>query len=78
MLTHDPDLDVRAMTADELRQALQMTPSTFYRHQSLGKFERFELRPRIGLRRYSRKLVTAYLNGDYTGRGFTTPRKQSA
>jgi hypothetical protein len=54
----------RAMTPDELRDLLQLKPSTFYKYQSLGKFERFELRPRIGPHRYSRKLVQQYLDGE--------------
>lgn len=52
----------RAMTPQELQNALQLSRSTFYRYQSLGKFERFELVPRIGPHRYSRKAVQAYLD----------------
>lgn len=51
-----------AMTPMELCAALQLTRSTFYRYQALGKFDRFELVPRIGPHRYSRKAVQAYLD----------------
>ncbi len=53
--------DDQAMTAQELRDALNLKPSTFYKHQAAGRYERFELVPRIGPRRYSRPLVQAYL-----------------
>jgi len=56
--------DDRAMTPHELRAALRLSTSTFYHYQSAGKLERFELRPRIGPRRYSRKLVQRYLDGE--------------
>jgi hypothetical protein len=57
-------LDDNAMTGAELCAALRLAMSTFYQYQSLGRFERFELVPRIGPRRYSRKLVKAYLDGE--------------
>jgi len=51
-----------AMTPDELRQALRISVSGFYKFQAQGRFESFELKPRIGKRRYSRKLVQQYLD----------------
>jgi hypothetical protein len=68
-----PDDPARALTPDELRDALQLKQSTFYKHQSLGRFERFELRPRIGPRRYSRKLVQQYLDGEPSSRSWAPP-----
>jgi len=53
-----------AMTPDELRQALRIKRSTFYKHQALGRFEQWELKPRIVGHRYSRKAVQAYLDRD--------------
>jgi hypothetical protein len=69
----------KAMTPGELREALQLTQPTFYRYQSLGKLERFELRPRIGVRRYSRKLVQEYLDGQPSSRtwGAIVERKRA-
>lgn len=55
-------MDDQAMTPQELQAALQLSRSTFYRYQALGKFDRFELVPRIGPHRYSRKAVQAYLD----------------
>lgn len=54
--------DDRAMTPQELQDALQLKRSTFYQYQAEGKFERFELVPRIGPHRYCRRLVQDYLD----------------
>lgn len=55
-----------AMTPDELCQALRLRKWTFMRLQAAGKFDRFELLPRLGVRthRYSRKAVQAFLDRD--------------
>lgn len=53
-----------AMTPAELRAALRVAVSTFFKYQAMGKFEAWELTPRIGPRRYSRKAVQAYLDGE--------------
>jgi hypothetical protein len=53
-----------AMTPAELRAALQFAVSTFFKYQAMGKFDQWELTPRIGPRRYSRKAVQAYLDRD--------------
>jgi hypothetical protein len=63
------------MTAREFREALRLTPQTYWRHAAAGEFERFELKPRIGHVRYSRRLVDQYLNGDPV---YTTPNFQKA
>jgi hypothetical protein len=62
-----------AMTPRELRDALRLAESTFYAYQAAGKFDRFELKPRIGPRRYSRKLVQQYLDGEPSARGWAAP-----
>jgi len=54
----------QAMTPAELRAALQLAVSTFFKYQAMGKFDQWELIPRIGPRRYSRKAVQAYLDRD--------------
>jgi len=51
------------MTPRDLRQRLNLTPSTFYRHQKAGVFRRFEVKHPIGVRRYSPVLVGAFLDG---------------
>jgi predicted site-specific integrase-resolvase len=56
------DADDQAMTPRELCAALQIALSTFYNYQAAGRYERFELVPRIGPRRYSRRLVRQYLD----------------
>jgi len=56
------DADDRAMTPHELRAKLRLGTSAFYKYQSLGRFEKLELVPRIGPRRYSRKRVQQYLD----------------
>jgi hypothetical protein len=67
-----------ALTADELRQKLRIdNANTFFKHQSAGKFERFQLRPQLGRQRlYSRKLVQAYLDREPTDDGTTRTRKK--
>lgn len=55
------DDDDRAMTGRELAHALQITDRTYRRYLALGRFDRFELVPRIGPRRFSRSKVRAYL-----------------
>jgi hypothetical protein len=64
--------DANAMTPQELCTKLRLAMSTFYHHQSLGRYERFEVVPRIGPRRYSRKLVQAYLDGELSPRARPT------
>lgn len=56
------DDDDRAMTWRELAHALQLSQSQFYRYLAAGRFDRFELVPRIGPRRFSRKAVREYLD----------------
>lgn len=61
--------DEDAMLPPELCAKLRLAKGTFYNYQAAGKFERFELRPRIGPRRYSRKLVRLYLDGELRSGG---------
>jgi hypothetical protein len=63
-------LDDSAMTPKEVAAALRMGLTTFYRYQAQGRFTAFELVPRIGDRRYSRKAVQAYLDREHA-----TPRR---
>jgi hypothetical protein len=63
-----------AMTPAELRAALQLGVSTFFKYQARGQFDRWELVPRIGPRRYSRKAVQAYLDRDEPVRIFGRKR----
>lgn len=66
------------MTAKEFREALRVSPQTYWRHAKAGAYERFELKPRIGLPRFSRRLVEQYLNGDpvYTAPSFERKGKR--
>lgn len=49
------------MSANELMQALNLKPWVFFKHQRAGKFKRFEFKRPIGHKRYSGRLVAAYL-----------------
>lgn len=51
-----------AMTPEELRAALKISKSTYYRLLQAGRLDRFALLPRIGPRRYSLTVVRAYLD----------------
>ena len=52
----------KAMGPGELRRALNLGASTFYRYQQTGKLKRFEFRrPVSAEKRYSGALVTRYL-----------------
>lgn len=57
-----------AVTSIELCRLLHAKRSTFYRWEKQGRFRRLEipLGPRAH-KRYSRKLVTAFLNGEIPG-----------
>lgn len=57
-----PADDDRAITPQEFADKLQIKLATFYKHRAAGRFDRFELVPRIGPARYSRKLVAEYLD----------------
>jgi hypothetical protein len=52
-----------ALGPRELQQALNITPATFYKWHRLGKFKRFEIKRAIGIKKYSGRLVQAYLDG---------------
>jgi len=67
-----------AMNSLEFRKLLGVSYPTYARHAAAGEYDRFELKPRIGQPRYSRALVTQYLNGEPV---YDTPafgRKRSA
>ena len=63
MSTAEPLVLDDAITPQEMCVAFRIAMSTFYKYQADGRYERFECKPRIGPRRYSRKLVAAYLDG---------------
>lgn len=50
--------------SDDLMRIFNIRKTQFYRLLEAGKFDRFEIRPRIGRRTWSGKLVMAYLNGE--------------
>ncbi len=56
------DTRADAITPEELRELLHLSPATYYRALARGTLDRFALVPRIGPRRFSRKAVQAYLD----------------
>lgn len=56
-------LDARLTTADLMR-IFNLKTAAFYKFQKMGRFDGFEIRPRIGRRLYSAKKVQAYLDGE--------------
>lgn len=54
----------------DLMQIFQIKHARFYQLLKAGKFDRFEILPRIGRRAWSRTLVQRYLDGDVTARKF--------
>lgn len=49
---------------EDLMRIFQIQRTQFYRLVKAGKFDRFEIRPRIGRRAWSGKLIERYLNGE--------------
>jgi hypothetical protein len=47
----------------QMMEIFEIPEGTFYRYQRQGKFTRFELPRAIGVKRYSGRLVEAYLSG---------------
>jgi predicted DNA-binding transcriptional regulator AlpA len=64
-----------SMTWRELADALKLKQSTFYKYKKAGRFERFELVPRIGPRRYSRAKVEQYLDREDPKHGLALAKK---
>lgn len=58
-------VEARLTTAD-LRKIFNLGRNTFYRLQAIGRFDRFEIKPRVSQRRrfFSAKKVQAYLDGE--------------
>lgn len=50
--------------AEHLKVIFSIGKSQFYALAKAGKFDRFEIRPRIGRTAWSRELVQAYLDGN--------------
>lgn len=55
--------DARLTSADMMR-IFNLKKSAFYQLQTIGRFDAFEIRPRIGRRMFSAKKVQAYLDGE--------------
>lgn len=56
-------LDAR-LTAVDLMRIFNLKKAAYYKFQRMGRFDAFELRPRIGRRLYSAKKVQAHLDGE--------------
>lgn len=56
------------LTSRDLMRIFEIKPSQFYNLQAQGKFDRFELRPTIGRRAWSGKLVQKFLDGEPSSR----------
>lgn len=54
------------MTAKDMQRVFQLSSSRFYALRAIGRFDAFEIRPRIGQRAWSGKKVQAYLDGELT------------
>jgi hypothetical protein len=54
-----------------MQRYLGISEATFYRLLKLGKFDRFELLPRLGPRRFSGVLVARYLACEANASRFT-------
>lgn len=52
------------LTVRQMCRVFAISPSQFHRLERQGKFSRFELKPRIGKKAWSGKLLSAYLNGE--------------
>lgn len=62
------------MSVSDMCRAFQISRPTFYRLERLGRFDAFEITPRIGARSWSGERVSGYLRGQSwtarTGRVF--------
>lgn len=56
-------IDARLTIADMMR-IFNVKKSAYYQLQAIGKFDAFEIKPRIGPRLFSAKKVQAYLDGE--------------
>lgn len=69
------------LTAADMMRVFCLKKTAFYQLLAIGRFNPFEIRPRIGKRAWSAKKVQAYLDGDGVGqhpRAVTSRLKQSA
>lgn len=67
-------LPARLFAADLMR-IFNIKQARFYELLKLGRFDRFELRPTIGRRAWSGKLVMAYLNAEGGSSRFSFGKK---
>jgi hypothetical protein len=65
----------RLSSADMMR-LFGLKKSAFYQLQNIGRFDPFEIKPRIGRRMYSAKKVQAYLDGEGVGTRDAKPKAQ--
>lgn len=55
------------LLANDLMRLFGIQHARFYQLLAEGKFDRFEIRPTIGRRAWSGRLVSAYLDGNVAG-----------
>ena len=55
-----------------------MDRSTFHRHERAGKFERFEILPRIGAKAWSGTLIARYLDCEAGASRFVTVSRKAS
>lgn len=65
----------RRLTAADMMQIFQVGRSRFYALVDQGKFDRFELRPRIGRMAWSGELVEKYLDCEKGSSRFVSTSK---
>lgn len=60
----------KRLTVTDMQRAFRVKSSTFYALLAQGKFDRFEILPRIGKRAWSGAKVNRYLENESDGRVF--------
>jgi hypothetical protein len=59
-----PALLESRLTAADLMRVFGLKRAAFYKWLAVGRFDPFEIKPRIGKRLYSAKKVQAHLDGE--------------
>lgn len=52
------------LTAADMKRIFDLKDAAFYKWLAMGRFDAFEIKPRIGRRLWSAKKVRAYLDGE--------------
>jgi hypothetical protein len=65
----------RRLTAKHMMQIFEVKQARFYQLTAQGKFDRFELRPRVGRMAWSGALVEKYLDCEAGSSRFVTTSK---